>query len=217
MNGLTAKRLVKDFPDPKSKDSDLGLDKPSAVISFFEDAVLKEEKKEEKKEATKDALKDGEKKKEAEKKEEKKDPDAKPSLKTDKKDKPAAKLTFGNKDVNRGIVYVRRQVGDDVTLLAVQDSVLPVVSRGPLAYREKTLPALEGEPDKLTLVRADGTFELEKEKKDGKETWKLKQPKELAGRGANVGRVQDVLSQLHFLQAVELAAEKPSDADLDQK
>jgi hypothetical protein len=46
--------------------------------------------------------------------------------------------------------------------------------------------------------------------------WKLTQPKELAGRTADIAKVDQLLNDLHDLQAVKLIAEKASDNELNR-
>src|SRR5262249_6787406 len=119
LNAIATPRQVKDFLDPKAtKEADLGLDKPAAVVSIWVEGVQKEEKKEDKKDEKKedDKKKEGEKKddkKEADKKEaEKKEADAEPKLKSEQ---PTVKLTFGGRDPkNKDLVYVKREAGTDV-------------------------------------------------------------------------------------------------------
>src|SRR5262249_35281717 len=191
---LTTKRQVRAFPDSGKKDEELGLDKPSATLALWVDGLQPEEKKEEKKpEDKKSEEKKADDKKEAkppEKKDEKpaeKKPeekkDAEPKLKSDK---PTVRLVFGKKE--GGDVYVRREVGDEKTRLAVPEALLTRALEGPLAYLDRSLPSFpaESEPVKLVLSRGGQTYEIEHEKKDEKSTapgaWKLTQPKDLAGR-----------------------------------
>lgn len=208
---LNAKRQVKSFPPTGKSDADLGFDKPTAEVSVWIDGIKKEEDKKEEKKDEKDADKKDEKKEE--KKEEKKD--AEPTLKSDK---AAIKLTFGKKE--DGVVYVRREAGDDKARLAVPETLLARVQEGPLAYLDKTLPSfpVDTDPVKLTITRGGETFEVEHEKKDDKlpATWKLTQPKHLAGRAASVQAVEMALAALRSLHTDKLVAEKPPDADLQK-
>jgi hypothetical protein len=55
LTALTAKRQVKDFPEASKSDTELGLDKPSAVVSVWIDGIKKEEKKDD---TAKDAKKE---------------------------------------------------------------------------------------------------------------------------------------------------------------
>jgi hypothetical protein len=213
VDALTARRLIKEFPDPKADDKTLGFDQPTAVVSLWTDGIKKEEKKEEKPEDKKDSGK-AEKKdsaraeKKEEKKEEKKDENAKPKLKSEQ---PNVKLTFGKHDRDKGLVYVRREgTGDDATaaVAAVSDALLDKVTQGPLAYLDKNLPSFMGEPTRITLERNGQTYELEKEK--DKKEWKITQPKDWAGRAANQTTVRDIESQLQVLRAEKLVSEKPT-------
>src|SRR5262249_27879220 len=49
LTALTAKRLIKEFPDAKKTDAELGLDRPSATASLWVEGVKKDEKKEDEK------------------------------------------------------------------------------------------------------------------------------------------------------------------------
>jgi hypothetical protein len=210
LRAVTAKRLIKEFPDPKSDEKTLGFDQPTAVLSLWTDGIQKEEKKEEEK---KDEAKEGDKKdsgkkddKKDEKKEEKKDPNAKPRLKSDK---PSVKLTFGKRDRAKGVLYVRREgIGEDETMLlgAVPDTLFDKVTEGPLAFLDKSLPPWTGEVTKLILERNGQTYEMEKEK--DKPDWKITQPKEWAGRSANQVTISGIIGDLQHLRAEKLITEK---------
>jgi hypothetical protein len=219
LDALTAKRLIKEFPDPKADDKALGLDQPAAVVSLWVDGIQKEEEKKEEpkpeKEADKkdsgkagdkkDGKKDGKKDdKKDDKKETKKDPNAPPKLKSDK---PTVKLTFGKRD--KGLVYVRREsTGEDASTVtaAVPDSLLDKVTEGPLAYRDKTLPSFSGDATKVVLERNGQTYELDKDK--DKQDWKLTQPKEWAGRKADRFTAEAIVNDLRHVRAEKLITEK---------
>jgi hypothetical protein len=213
VDAITGKKQVKTFVD---KEDGLEFDKPAAVVSVWIDGVKKEEKKEEKKDEEK---KEGD--KPEEKKEEKKeDKDKEPTLTSDK---PAVKLTFGKRDRDKNLVYVRRESGDDKSVVTVSDTLLDKVTAGPLTYLDRKLPTFAGSPfepakdvTKLTLVRGGQTWEVVKEKAGDKEVWKIVQPQALAGRGANEPSIGDVLRDLANLRAEKMVAEKPSEGDLDQ-
>jgi Domain of unknown function (DUF4340) len=224
---LSAKRLIRTFPDAAKTDAELGLDKPVATVALWVEGIQPEEKKDEKKPEEKKEDKKPEDKKEAKPadKKDEKPADKKPEEKKEaepklKSDKPTVRLVFGKKE--GGDVYVRREVGEEKARVAVPTSVLDRVLEGPLAYLDRTLPSFpaESEPVKLTLVRGGETFEIDREKKDEKSTappaWKLAQPKHLAGRTADSLTVENILANLRSLQADKLVAEKPSDADLDR-
>jgi hypothetical protein len=205
LNDLTAKRLVKEFPPASQTDAQLGLDKPSVVVSLWEEGIKKEEQKELEKDDRKDAKADA-------KKEEKKPTNTEPALKDAK---PTVKLAFGKKE--KDLVYVRREVGNEVTRLAVPASVLTQVSEGKLAYLDRKLPSfgLTSDVTKVVLTRANETYEIDKDAKTP-ETWKLVQPKDQSGRTADAGKVTHLLDSLHGLQAERFVAEKPSDSDLER-
>src|SRR5262249_17705720 len=142
-----------------------GLDKSDVVVSFWIDGLAKDDKddkKDEKKEGKKDDKKDEKKdEKKDDKKDEKKEP-AKPKLKDPAK--PDVKLTFGA--VKDELVAVKRQVGDDTTLLQVPVTVLEAVRQGPLAYLDKTLPKFEDaipidkNVSKVVIERGGKTYEI---------------------------------------------------------
>jgi hypothetical protein len=217
LTALANKRQVKDFPAASKSDAELGLDKPAVVVSLWADGIKKEEKKDEKKddsatEAKKDDKKDG-KAKEA-KKEEKKDPNVEPKL---KEEKPTVRLTFGKRE--KDLVYVRREAGTETMRLAVAANLLDKVSEGKLAYLDRKLPAFGSINDvvKLNLTHGSQSREIEKGKDDkGGENWKFKQPKEVAGRTAEINKVDRILTELHNLQAEKYVTEKASDSDLDR-
>jgi hypothetical protein len=209
VGAFTDKKAWKKFVD---KEVGLDFDKPQAVVSIWIDGVKKEEKKDEKK--------DGE-KKDAEKKEEKKE-DKEPALTSDK---PTVKLTFGKRERagEQYLVYVRREAGEDKSIMAVSDSVLDKVTAGPLTYLDRKLPSFTTSPfdavkdvTNLTLVRGGETWEVAKQKDGDKEVWKIVRPQALAGRSANEASIGDVLRTLATLRAEKVVAEKPSDGDLDQ-
>jgi hypothetical protein len=217
LNALTVKRLIKEFPDAKKTDADLGLDRPSAIVSLWVEGIKKEEKKEEEKkdERAKDEKKESKnvEKKDAKaeaKKEEKKPATTGPALKDEK---PTVKLIFGKRD--RDLVYVRREAGIDVVRATVPANLLDKASEGRLAFLERKLPTFASNKavSKLVLARGSETVEAERVKD---ENWKLNQPKELAGRAADAGKVDRLLADLHDLQAQKLVAEKPSDSELDR-
>jgi hypothetical protein len=169
------------------------------------DSKAKEEKKTDKKEDAK---------KEEAKKEEKKDPSAEPSLKDDK---PAVKLLFGKRD--KDLVYIRREVGNEVTRLAVPATLLDKAAESKLAYLSRKLPSFgfNSEVNKVLIMRGGQTYELDKANDDkAPAVWKLKQPKDLAGRTADSSKVDRLLSELRDLQAAKLITEKGSDGDLER-
>jgi hypothetical protein len=234
INALTAKRLVKDFPEAGKSDADLGLDKPAAVVSLWVDGIKKEEPKDEKKDdKSKEEGKDGKKdakdneakkdQKDAKgldakaaeaKKEEKKDPNAEPALKDQK---PNVKLAFGKRE--KDVVYVRREAGGEVIRLAVPVNVLDKAEEGKLAYLIRKLPSygFSNEVTKVVLTRGGETFELDRPK-DEKQTppWKLKLPVEFAGRTADSFKVEHILNELRDLQAEKLVSEKATPNDMDR-
>jgi hypothetical protein len=223
---LEKKRQVKDFPEATKTDADLGLDKPTATISLWVDGIKKEEKKDEKlkdeknevkqdgkaKDEKKDEKKDA--KPEEAKKEEKKDLSDEPTL---KEEKPTVKLAFGKRE--KDVVYVRREVASETTRLTVPATLLDKASEGKLAYLDRKLPSFGFGADltKVVLARGGESYEIEKTKDEKSATvWKLKQPKELAGRTAELSKVDDLIGKLRDLQAEKLVSEKATDAEMDR-
>jgi hypothetical protein len=217
LTALTEKRLVKDFPEPNRADAELGLDKPGTVLSLWVDGIKKDEKKEEEKkdDAAKDEKKDAKAEtKKDEKKEEKKDPNAEPKL---KEDKPTVRFYFGRKD--KDLVYVKREAGGETQRVAVPAGLFDKASAGQLAYLSRKLPASGSVADvsKVLLTRGSQMYELEKVSPDkGPTTWKFKQPKELAGRNADPGKIDRLVGDLHSLQAERYVAEKPTANDVER-
>lgn len=233
LKAVTAReRIVKDFPDPKSNDSELGLDKPKAVVSLWSEGI-EPAKNDEKKETKPDAPKN---KKDAPKKDndgpakpdEKKPAAAEPKLKSDK---PTVKLTFGKVDKQKKTVVVRRETGEETMLLAVPETLLDLVTAGPLTYADRDLPSfaegLEASRDvtRFVLHRDGVTYEVEKEAKEakkaetgetknGKIVWRFQQPRELAGKVADTAAVENMLLALKQLRVEKWVTEKPSDTDL---
>jgi hypothetical protein len=204
LSAVTAKRQIKDFPDSSKTDAALGLDKPAGVVSLWVDAIKKEEKKDgDKKEEKKDT------KAEAAKNEPKKDANALPAL---KEEKPTVKLVLGRRE--KDLVYVRREAGTEVARVGVPATLLDKASEGKLAYLDRTLPSFSTNKDirKVVLTRGGETYEVNRIKDD---KWQLKQPKGLAGRSADAGKVDQLLNDLHDLRAEKLVAEKATDKELD--
>jgi len=157
LTALTAKRQIKDFPSSAKSDVELGLNKPSSIVSIRVEGLKKEEKKEEKKEPSKEEKpkvaekgKDGDKDK-SKKVEPKKPAEVEPALKDPSK--PTVLLEFGKKD--KDVVYVRREADKESTRLAVPASLLDKVTEGRLAYLEHKLPPLAANTEitKVSLSR----------------------------------------------------------------
>ena len=215
VDALTKKKEVKTFVD---KEDGLDFDKPAAVVSFWFEGIVKEEKKEDEKKDgdKKDAdKKDGDKK--DEKKEEKKPEPSGPKV----KEKADVVLTFGKRDRDKGIVYVRREAGEDKTVVTVADALLDKVTVGPLAFAERKLPTFsEGfehakDVTKLTLARGSATYEIVKEKSGDKAAWKFATPEAVKGRNASEAAVNNALRDLATLRPERLVAEKPPEGELD--
>jgi hypothetical protein len=201
---LTQKNVIRSFPDPKTKEADLRLDKPAVVVSLWVDGIAKDEKKDDKKDKDK---------KDADKKEEKK----KPKLKDE--NKPNVVVSFGKRE--DGKVAVKRQAGDDVVLAWVPELLFDKAKEGALAFLSKNLPEFnEGTSDashevtSVELQRGGTTYVLTREKD---KPWKIEKPEDLAGRTADANQVRFLLGNLNRMRATKLIAEKPSDAQLDKE
>jgi hypothetical protein len=219
LSALTAKRQVKDFPAFSKTDAELGLDKPTATVSLWLEGIKKEEKKEEKIDETKnEKTKEPEKSKESDKNKDKKEEpkktaQAEPALKDEK---PTVRLVFGKKE--KDVVYVRREEGKEVARLAVPATLVDKAAEGRLAYLERKLPSLAANPEitKIAVSQGGNTYEIQKNKDDKTNTWKLTQPKNLAGQSADTTKVEHLLNELRNLQVEKLVAEKPSEKDLER-
>ena len=150
---------------------------------------------------------------------------AEPKLKDPKK--PTVKLTFGNQDKEKGLIYVLREVDGDKepTLLLVKNkeaggTLADHVTAGPLAYLDRKIPTFSGLgfPDvaRLTIVRGGEKYELKQDKTGNKQTWTFEAPKDLSGRQGDVRAIMDLQFVLQRLSALRIAAEKPDDKQLEQ-
>ncbi|HXG10436.1 MAG TPA: DUF4340 domain-containing protein [Gemmataceae bacterium] len=214
------RRQIRDYPEESKTDAELGLDRPSAVVSFWVESQKKEPEK-------KEADKKSDEKKEADKKEpEKKDAkDAKAADKDVTKEEkkapakpegpPTVRLVFGKKD--KDIVYVLREMGKDKLRAAVAEALLTKVTQDKLAYLDRRLPDFpKDKVVKLTLLRDGQTYEIQKEEKDGKVAWKFQRPEALAGRTAEEAKVKRILDDLAAMYADKLLAENVSASDLER-
>jgi hypothetical protein len=94
------------------------------------------------------------------------------------------------------------------------------VDQGRLAFLDKTLPSFSENADVtgLVLQRGGQTYDIEKEKKDDKApaVWKLKEPKDIAGRAANAANVDRIVGELRGLHTDKLVSEKATPAALEE-
>jgi hypothetical protein len=208
---LTNKRVVKDFPDAKKTDAELGFDKPTAVVSMWIDGLKKDDKPAD--EAKKDEPKEGDKKDDTKKADAKK-ADKMPELKDPK---PTVKLIFGKRD--KDLVFVKREEGSTVSKLAVSASILDKVSEGKLAYFDRRLPVKPFTSDavKVVLTRDGAAYEMARTRSDKEMTpWKLSAPKDLAGRTVENAKIQRILASFGHLVATKLVADKLTANDLER-
>jgi hypothetical protein len=213
--------LIEAFIDRKEKKDDqekqeaqLGLDKPRAVVSLWneEDGVVKEESKE------------PDKGKEPDKSEKPK----KPQLKSKE---PTCRLSFGD-PVSEGalnVVPVKREVrrkdgGWDVTLVKIKEAALNEARKGPLAYMDKTLERFnesglqpwQGVTKLAIHQRGKDTIEVTRDKDSA--PWTIAQPANLAGRKAESAKIDAVLRAMNNPNmALQLVSEKAKDeTELDR-
>ncbi|MFN4258669.1 MAG: DUF4340 domain-containing protein [Gemmataceae bacterium] len=192
LNDLTGRRAIVEFVTNKTP-AEMGFDKPTAVVSIWYDGIQSPAKKEET-----DAQ-----------------PPA-PAVPQLTSDKPTIQLTFGKKE--KELIYVRRQMGEQVTDVQVSQSLARSVDQDKLAFLDRQLPTFPRDADvtKIVLTRDGQTFELVHEKPEGTAdaTWKLTQPKDLAGRSADENKVNRIIEGLRLLNNRGYIAENPSDSDL---
>jgi len=212
LNGLTVRRQVKDFPDAKTPDKDLGFTDKSPELLVWAEGIQKEDKKDKKDEPKKDEAKD---KKDEPKEQEPKLKDAQPTV----------TLIFGGKVKDKEgketkDVYVKRVIGKETTLLTIPDTLLERISAGKLAYLDRSLENLARNADvtRIVIIRPRDkelvTYDLEKEKKDGKDVWTFKQPKEMQGRTADMFKINAIVGDLADLRAFKYVAEKGNPKDM---
>ena len=218
---LTDRHKDISFLDPdKSKDAELGLDKPAAVVSLWVEGLVKEEKKEDTKDETKDEKdKDG---KKVEKPEEKKA--AKPTLKMP--EKSTYRLTFAPlKEAKATEVVVKCEAeGEKPALLRVPVVVYERVTEGPLAYMDKTLPQFNpAGSERAIRPRRSRNWSTSRAGRQRKSPGRSRR---LRGRSsspptwrpdADPLTVSRLLHTLNNLRAVKLVTEQASKEDLDRK
>ena len=98
-------------------------------------------------------------------------------------------------------------------------TVLDRVSEGKLSYFDHQLPTLPLGSDavRIVLTRGNETLELERSKAaDGAVSWKIKAPKEMAGRTVEPGKLNRILHDFSSLVAEKLVADKVTDNDLER-
>ena len=137
----------------------------------------------------------------------------KPALKKDAK--PVAELRFGLKEGDN--VAVERVWGADTVIVMVPRALFDQVSKGPLAYFDRSIPSFnpgsaEEGVTKVELTRGGQTFVVARPEPTG--PWKIEQPAALKGRNADAGAVRGILGDLNRLTAREIVAEKAEAKDL---
>lgn len=191
LDALTAKRNIRDFPDSAAGDKAFGLDTPAAVVRLWSGGIAPTEGKSDQKAENATAIK-------------------RPTLKGD----PTLQLAFGKKD--KDIVFVRRTSGVLSILVALPETLLPIVTRPLTDYLDTTLPSFESnQVTRLTFNRGETKYEIEKPNLDPAASgWSLKQPPEIAGRTADTGRIDQIVNALKTLSASKVIAKEATDAEL---
>lgn len=193
------------FLDSKTvKETDLGLDKPVAVLNLWVDGLDHPVSSDDKADTR------GE-------KDAKKPEEGKLKLKTP--DKPAIRLTFAPKRGGMDTVVKSETEGAPPVYMRVPDKVYELVTQGPLAYLDRRLPKVwEGMAEVGSLLVDQGGKILEvKREKPGEGAWKIVQPKNWAGRDADTAVVNSILLMLNNLEAEQLITDKPSPEDLERR
>jgi hypothetical protein len=121
---------------------------------------------------------------------------------------PRTSLQFGRHDPLRKTVYAR--VEGDRTILALPETILDVLPKNTLAFRERQVLALNpGQVNKLTIVRGGIRYVLEPSGAAGRpNAWRMREP---VSAPADVESVTAVLTMLNGLRAESLVAEKLGD------
>lgn len=197
---------------------DLGLDKPEAEVLVWQEGIKRD--------------KDG-----------KPEGTGEPQLKDDVKNKPLVKLSLGKKDPKRGVVYVKRQRGDDpAVVLAVPDpwvdaktqpppqpgtfppprqeriSLSDRVNVGYLGFRDHVLPSFKlNEATKLTYVQRGTTYEAEKEAKPDASPTDFAEWKLTKPVQAKSENADNLAFQLSRIAADKLVSDKATDQDRKDK
>lgn len=207
LNGLGAKRSVKDFPEKTASDATLGFDHPSATVALWVGGILPQEKDHGEKEGSgkgKAEEKTGGQKEEV-------------SRQRPKMKEPSAKLIFGKTD--KDLLFVRRVVNGVNTDLAIAESMLNVVRRGRLDYLDTVLPSFVADQAmKLAITTSGEPTIVERQKKADQwtEDWVFVQPPQLAGRKADRFKIARLLGDLSAIRSERLWAEKATDKEFER-
>ena len=140
---------------------------------------------------------------------------------------PSVRFTVGKQLKDGGLVYVLREIAGEKqpTLLLVKDKqgikegLADRVTPGPLTYLDHKIPTYtpsEGSTIKLLdLSRGAEAIQLKSEKTGEVETWKFSAPKDMEQRPADSFAIRDIIFGLGRLIALRVAAEKPTDKQLE--
>jgi hypothetical protein len=197
---------------------DLGLDKPQAELSFWQEGVLRD--------------KDG-----------KPEGTGEPKVREDKRGKPSLRLVIGKKDPQRNVVYVRREIpGQKTITLAVPDpfisgqaagamqagavppdgrqtlSLSNLATQGYLTYRDRSLPSYRTDQIASMEVKRAWAPPYTTERVDAKDeagnlipTWMLKAP--VAG-ATNMGVAEFIANMLTGTTTDKLITDKATPQEL---
>jgi hypothetical protein len=121
---------------------------------------------------------------------------------------PAVRLQFGRHDLLRKAIYAR--VTGDTTLLALPDGIVHELPQNELAFRNRSILALNpGQVGRLTLQRDGVRYVVEPARSTNRpNAWRMVQPVEAP---ADVESVTRALAILSGLRAESLIAEKLGD------
>lgn len=193
---LERARIV-DFPEVETK-----IEKPAVVVTCWVGGLVPPPKKEPGKEDR-----------------------TEPTIK--EPNKPSVELAFAKPEGDR--VTVRRTVLDgdkqQTSTVIVPRAVFESFNVGPLDLLRREIPPFTTEMadiakdvTRLVLVHHGETFELVKETKDNVTTWKFDEPTDLKGQAASKSMVETILRRLNTgIRILRLAAEKPTEEELDKK
>lgn len=128
----------------------------------------------------------------------------------DTKEKKTRSITvvLGNHDKEKKRLFVRADTWSRVNL--VEDTLLPLVERQPLAYRgRRVLDFAVADVDRIEVQRAEEKYQL----KQAKGTWSLTAP---VAADADGEKARQLANDLSLLEAIEYVASSPKPEDLDQ-
>jgi hypothetical protein len=122
-------------------------------------------------------------------------------------EEPALALRIGHYDLARKAIYA--QLENDDVILALPDTLLPVLPKNQFAFRDRTILSHDpAQVRKLIITRAGRTDELEPSATGGPNQWKMVRPVRAPADVASITRALAVLANLH---AEDLVSDSPGD------